>query len=116
MFVVRAADAERFLAGEQEVRLGRSAKVSTTIRMSARTDALARGTVVDAKQRAVAGARVTIVGQSDVAVTDANGGFTLPAHAANGQMVQLRVEKEGYRPVLQGHPAGDTAAMVVIDR
>uniref|UniRef100_Q01P11 SEFIR domain protein n=1 Tax=Solibacter usitatus (strain Ellin6076) TaxID=234267 RepID=Q01P11_SOLUE len=112
--VVHAA--EGFLSGEQEVRLGRSAKVATTVRMRSRTDGLVRGTVVDSKQRAVAGARVTIAGQSDAAVTDANGGFTLPAHAANGQVVQLRVEKQGYRPVLQGHPAGDTAAFIVIDR
>ena len=112
--VVHAA--EGFLSGEKEVRLERSAKVATTIRMRAPTDAAVKGTVVDARQRGVAGARVTIVGHSEVAVTDANGGFTLPSHAANGQMVQLRVEKEGYNPVLQGHPAGDTAAVIVIDR
>lgn len=72
--------------------------------------------VIAHPQRAVAGARVSIVGHSDVAVTGTEGTFTLPAHAADGQQVQIRVEKDGYAPALQWHLAGKAAAMVVIHK
>jgi hypothetical protein len=114
--VIHAEDASSFLTGEQVVSLGRAATLAAAIRLTARSDAAVTGIVVDGAQRAVSGARVSIVGQSEAALTDANGSFTLPAHAAPSQMVQLRVEKDGYKPMLQEHPAGGAAAIVVIER
>ncbi len=111
-----AAEAPEFLEGRQELELRSQTRMATTITLGARPVARVGGVVMDAAQHAVAGARVTIVGQGEAAVTGADGGFSLPAHAAAGQVVQLRVEKAGYTPVLQGHPAGSTAAVVIIDR
>ncbi len=54
---------------------------------------MVRGVVLDEHGRSVAGARVSIPGYPDVAVTDEMGNFVLPAHAADGQIVQVRAQK-----------------------
>jgi hypothetical protein len=72
--------------------------------------------VVDAAGKSIAGVRVSIIGHGDEAVlTDATGGFVLPAHAADGQQVQLHAEKEGYKPANQFHPAGNEPATMGLD-
>ena len=112
--VVRATD--HGSSGEQALYLGRSPNLSATIRLTARTDWMVTGTVFDAAQHAVPGARVTIAGRSEAALTNADGSFILPAHAAEGQSVLLHVEGAGYKPVLQQHTVGSTPAIVVMER
>lgn len=41
----------------------------------------------------VVGARASVSGYADVAITDGMGNFQLPAHAAEGQVVTVRAEK-----------------------
>lgn len=74
------------------------------------------GVVVDNGQRPIAGATVTVVGSPASTVTDAAGFFSLPVGAAVGQMVQIRVQAEGWAVTVQGHPAGQSPATLVLER
>jgi hypothetical protein len=60
---------------------------------------------------------VSVIGYGEEAVTTStDGSFVLPAHAAIGQSVRLHVEKEGYVPVDQYHPAGDEPAVIILEK
>jgi hypothetical protein len=77
-----------------------------------------RGTVVDVAGNALAGVRVGVEGraESESVVTERNGFFDLPAHAADGQMVRLWAERKGYQREVVTVPAGEFAAQIVIER
>jgi hypothetical protein len=75
-----------------------------------------RGQVVNVKNQPVAGARVFIDGyEPEAVVTDARGGFELPAHAAVDEPVLLCAEKNGYQVTLY-HPAGNGAAIITLNK
>jgi hypothetical protein len=106
-----------FLVGRAELQLGADANYAVTIQLEKDTSAKVRGTVQDVSGNAMPGASVSVVGHADEAtLTDANGHFELPAHAADGQMVPLHAEKTGYRSVDQFHPAGDEPAVIQLER
>jgi Carboxypeptidase regulatory-like domain len=106
-----------FLKGQQAVKLDQDLNPAITLRLAKDATAEVRGIVVDGSNRALAGARVSVVGyESEAVTTGANGGFRLPAHAAEGQQVSLHAEKAGYDAVTQFHPAGDEAATIVLGR
>ena len=113
--VIRAAAPSAFWKGETEVRLSNSASLTAVVAMKSDKSAQVRGMVVDSSQRAMAGVRVSVVGQTESVMTNEAGAFTLPAHAADGQQVQIRAEKSGMAPVTQWHPAGDAPATIVIE-
>ena len=54
--------------------------------------------------------------ESETVLTGAGGSFLLPAHSAAGEEVRLLVEETGFQPTDQLHPAGDTAAVIILDR
>jgi Carboxypeptidase regulatory-like domain len=112
--VVRASVPEAFEQGETEIQLQGRSPITAIVRLQKPTNAHIRGTVVDSAQQALLGVRVTIVGVEGQAVTKADGSFSLPAHAADGQQVQLRAEKDGYQPTLMWHPAGDAPALLIL--
>lgn len=113
--LIRAAAPSAFWKGETEVLLANSSSISTVVAMKSDKSAQVRGMVVDSMQRAVSGVRISIVGQTESVVTNETGAFSLPAHAADGQQVQLRAEKAGMAPVMQWHPAGDAPATIVME-
>jgi len=114
---VHAAKESAFLSGSTEVRLGDDLAPSVTVRLAPNQAATVRGIVVDEAGNALEGVRVSIVGHGDETVTTKPGGeFFLPAHAADGQQVQLRAEKTGYNAVTQFHPAGRFPATLVLER
>jgi hypothetical protein len=105
-----------FEIGSGHLRLAREPNPTLTLRLERDRSAQVRGIVVDSSNRAIAGARVNIVGfESEAVVSDAAGGFVLPAHAGEGQQVQLHVERQGYSAVTEFHPAGETPLTVVLD-
>jgi hypothetical protein len=79
------------------------------------TTAHVRGTVIDAAQRTIKGARVSLIGRSESVVTDESGSFDLPAGVPEGTDVQIRAEHNGHRVSTLLHPAGDTPAVIVLD-
>jgi hypothetical protein len=105
-----------FEIGSSRLQLTREPNPAATLRLERDLSAQARGIVVDSQNRTIAGARVCVVGfESEAAATGPTGGFVLPAHAADGQQIQLHVEKQGYRAVTEFHPAGHTAVTIVLD-
>ena len=88
-----AAVKDEFLKGGTTIVLGRDYYPTATIQTVAETSAKIRGVVVNEDLGAIAGAKVSVEGYPDVAVTDAKGNFVLPAHAGKGQMVEVRAQK-----------------------
>jgi hypothetical protein len=105
-----------FWTGKTELRLTEDHHPTATIRLEPDTSARVSGIVVDGSGKAIAGVRVSVVGYEDeVIVIKEGGNFSLPAHAAEGQIVQLHFEKKGYRAVNDDYPAGRTAIRVVLE-
>ena len=112
--VIYASLPNRFLVGQQPIVLGEDYNPHVTISLQ-QNHVKIRGNVIDERNRAVAGASVTVSGYaSEVVVTDATGSFVLPAHAARDEQVLLHVEKKGYTAVEQWHPAGDFPATIML--
>jgi hypothetical protein len=103
---------DEFLNGKSTLVLAQDYYPTATIQLLAETSAKLRGVVVYESLVAVAGATVSIEGYPDTAVTDKMGNFVLPAHAGNGQMVEVRARKGQ----LVGHlsaPAGKVAEVII---
>ena len=83
-----------FLAGNSTLVLDKDYFPTVEIQLEQDTSAMIRGVVLDEHLKSVVGAHVSIAGYPDVAVTDEMGTFTLPAHAADGQIVQVRAQKD----------------------
>jgi len=91
--VFAAAAKDDFLVGNSTLQLAHDYYPTVIIPMLPDTSAKLRGVVVDEDMVAVEGAVVSIDGYPDKAVTDKKGNFVLPAHAGNGQMVDVRAQK-----------------------
>ncbi len=89
-----ASEKNAFLAGSSTLVLGKDYFPTVEIQLDRDTSATVRGDVIDEHRRSVPGAHVSIPGYPDVATTDEMGNFVLPAHAADGQMVHLRAQKD----------------------
>jgi hypothetical protein len=101
-----------FQKGSSTLVLAKDYYPTVTVQLVADTSAVVRGVVVDEDLRAVAGASVSIVGYQNVAVTDAKGNFVLPAHAAQGQMVEIRAQK-GQMSGRLSAPAGKVVEVIL---
>jgi hypothetical protein len=104
-----------FLTGQSTVSLAGGYYSTTTIQLVSDTSAMLRGIVVDERHRSAAAATVSIVGYPDEVVTDNQGNFSLPAHAAEGQMVQVRAQKDQLIGNLSV-PAGKEAVEIMLKR
>ncbi len=103
---------DEFLAGKSTLVLAEDYYPTATIQLEAVTSAMLRGVVVDEGLHAIAGARVSIDGNPDIALTDSKGNFVLHAHAGNGQMVEVRAQKGA----MVGHlsaPAGKVVEVIL---
>ena len=106
-----------FLKGQAPLQLGDDHNPSVTVQLAQDRAAKVIGIVEDEKQSAVAGATVSVIGYDAEAVeTKGSGSFSLPAHAADGQQVQLHAEKSGYRAANQWCPAGDSPCSIELQR
>jgi hypothetical protein len=112
--IVRAERPAAFQQGETELQLGRSAAVPATIELRGDPQVRVRGIVLDTSRSAIAAARVVVIGYEEHALTGEDGAFSLPAHAADGQQVQVRAQKAGYEASELWHPAGNTPLIVVL--
>jgi len=113
--VLFASVKNAFLTGSSTLVLAQDYYPTTTIQLTADTSAMLRGVVVDEHRRSVAGATVSVVGYTDVATTDNMGNFVLPAHAAEGQIVQVRAQK-GQLVASTSVPAGRVPVELVVKR
>ena len=101
-----------FLTGRSTLVLAKDYFPTTEIQLGRDTSAMVRGVVTDQHRRSVTGARVSIPGFPDIAVTDGMGNFVLPAHAADGQIVQVRAQKDQLVGTMSV-PAGTSVELVV---
>lgn len=116
-FIVYAEKKAVFLNGQVEAELADDFNLNLTLQLQKDNSAIVQGVVQDASGNGIAGAKVNIYGKADLSTTtDASGNFRLSADAADGQEVRLHVEKDGYNPVDQYHPAGDAPATVIIGK
>lgn len=103
---------DEFMKGESLVVLAQDYYPTATIQMVAETSAMVRGVVVDENLAEVAGARVSVGDYPEAVVTNAKGNFVLPAHAGQGQMVEIHARRGN----LTGHlsaPAGKAVEVVL---
>jgi hypothetical protein len=91
--VLFASSQKAFLKGSSTLSLGQNYFLTSEIQLTADTSAVVRGIVMDEHRKAVSAATVSISGYPEVVMTDQTGTFVLPAHAAEGQVVQLRAQK-----------------------
>jgi len=114
---ITASEETAFLFGQSEIQLGEDPNPVVTVQLKLDASALVRGIVRDDSGRAIAGARVSVIGyEGESTTTESGGNFVLPAHAAENQPIQLHVEKEGYEPTNLWHPAGREPAIVILDK
>src|SRR5579864_4019717 len=104
-----------FLSGRSTLVLEKDYFPIVELQLSRDPSAEVRGAVKDGRGNPVVGALVSVVGYpgSEV-VTDNMGNFVLPAHAADGQIVQVRAQKGAFVGTLSA-PAG-TSVEVVLKR
>jgi hypothetical protein len=102
-----------FLTGNSVLGLGSDYYPIATIQLATDTTALLRGVVVDDRGRTVAGAAVSIVGYTDGTITDQMGNFVLTAHAAEGQIVEIRAQKDQLTGSMSV-PAGNVPVELVV--
>jgi hypothetical protein len=107
-----AAAKDSYLAGNSTIELKDDWFPEITIQLHPLPSVAVRGVVVDASGRSVPGARVSVIGYSDLATTDGMGNFSLSAHAADGQMVTVRAEKSSRSAQLLT-PAGSGIVLVL---
>ncbi len=106
-----------FLKGTHDLQLKDDYNPTLNIQLDKDTSAFVRGIVIDESGKVIEGAHVSIVGYGPEGVTTKqDGNFALAAHAAEGEQVQLHVERDGFGAVNQWHPAGDEPATVVLRR
>ena len=101
-----------YLAGDSTATLGTDLSPQITIQLRPLPSTIMRGVVKSGNGKSVEGASVSVTGYPEKAVTDSMGNFSLPAHAADGQMVQVRAEK-GMQKAESTTPAGSTVELVL---
>jgi len=101
------------LHASMDIQLAADPNPTETIELKSVRDAIVSGLVEDDHSSAISGATVSILG-GETGLTGPDGTFTLKANAAMGQEVRLHVEKAGYQPVDQDHPAGRGEATIVL--
>jgi len=106
-----------FLKGQAPLQLADDHNPAVTVALEKSRTAKVIGMIQDERQSAVVGATVSVIGyDSEAEVTKSSGSFSLPAHAADGQQVQVHAEKPGYRAANSWCPAGDTPCMIQLQR
>lgn len=113
---VYATVPEAYLTGTTELELKDDYSPVVTIRLGKDTLAKIIGVVVDENHRPLESVQIGVVGYDLEAVTTrAAGNFSLPAHKANGQQVQLFAFKKGYDAgPPQWHQAGDFPVTIIM--
>jgi hypothetical protein len=101
-----------FLAGNSTLVLDKDYFPAVEIQLEQDNSAMVQGDVIDDHGRWVVGQRLSIPAYPDVAVTNAEGNFVLPAHAADGQIVQVRAQKDRLVASMSV-PAGKSVELVV---
>lgn len=113
---IYATQKSLYLKGKQEITITDNKPLSVTVQMQRDTSANVTGTVADIDKKPLAGVKIGIVGTTGTTITDTEGHFKMPAKAAEGEEVRLRISKRGYITRDQYHPAGGIPAYIILQR
>jgi len=103
-----------FLQGRREITLGKAPNITVTLVMIRDRSARAFGRVIDKEQTPIEDALVFVIGhENEVAHTGNKGQFDLPANAASGEAIRLRVEKNGYDPEEVVNISGESIQIIL---
>jgi hypothetical protein len=105
-----------FLSGHTDAQLASDYNLTAKIRLEHDRSAHIRGQVLNKRGYPVDGAQVNIAGYSDGATTDSSGQFDVPAHAADGEQVELHVFKNKLGSVSAWEQAGGQPVTVDLGR
>lgn len=112
---IYAAVKNAFLTGQAETILASDSSPTVTLQLSKDTSATIRGIVLTSTGHPVRGAHVGVVGyESEAVETQEGGNFSLPAHAANRQQVQLYANRVGFASATMWSQAGDVPVTIVL--
>jgi hypothetical protein len=106
---------DAYLAGNSTLALKEDYFPTVTVQLQRLPEVPIRGRVIDESGKSMAGARVSVSGFPDIAITDEVGNFSIPSHHAEGQMVSIHAEK-GDRGADQLAKAGSDAELVIRKR
>jgi len=117
VFTAYASVKSAFLLGKGQLQLGGDYNPQLTIQLQPDVSATVRGEVLGRQRRVVPGAWVSVVGyESERVQSGSGGGFVLPTHAAQGQMIRMHVEADGYGPYEGLQQAGDGSVSIQLER
>jgi len=108
-----------FLTGQAELELKDDYYPVTTIALRPDGSAKITGIILEngGNDAPLEGVLVSVVGyESEAQLTRKGGNFSLPAHKADGQPVQLSASKETYDTVIEPHLAGDFPVTIRLNR
>ena len=112
---IYASKPSAFMSGAADITLGEDLRPSVTIVMKPLPQVRVRGVVQDTSGRLLGGVRVSVDGHDDEAqVTEKDGRFDLPAHAAQGQQLLLSAAKASYQRLSQQEFAGDGITLTLV--
>jgi hypothetical protein len=112
---VFAQDGSGAQRGQSVVKLAEDHQPSVALRVS-RQPTQVRGNVFDPHGVPIEGARVSVAGYPEFAMSGESGVFVLQTQLSDGETVELIVEKSGYRTVHQQHIAGSATASVQMEQ
>lgn len=114
--VLYAIRPEDFLTGHADIVLADDFAPVITVQMERDTGALLKGIVVDDHSKPVEGALVGVFGfEAEAVKTGMAGAFTLHAHAADGQQVEVYAQKARVGSTTQWCQAGNLPVTVVLN-
>jgi hypothetical protein len=108
-----ATEDSAFLKGSTSLLLAKDRTPTATLKMQRDTSAQVRGIVVDEHGHGLQGAQVSLIGRQ-AATTDKTGSFVVPAHAADGQQVELHVQTADGRAASFHVQAGDAGVTLAV--
>jgi hypothetical protein len=111
-----AAVKSAFLSGHTDAQLVSDYNLVAKIRLEHDRSAHIRGQVFDKWGHPVNGAQVNVAGYLDGTTSDPSGQFDLPAHAADGEEVELHVFNRKLGSVSEWQPAGGQPVTVILGR
>ncbi len=111
-----AAVENAFLTGSQEITLASDSSPAVKVPLTHSEAEKVGGIVEDDQQSALSDATVSVIGfPKEAQTTDNSGGFSLPAHAAIGQRVQLHAQRTGYQGSSPWCEAGESQCIIILE-
>jgi hypothetical protein len=112
---VRASQLSAFLQGHTDTILNDDFNPVTTVTLIRDTSAEIHGIILDQRSQPVSGVSVGVVGfEAESTSTGVNGTFTLAAHAAEGQQVELYARKDHFGSTTSWSQAGNFPVTIVL--